>query len=111
MKEIAFLGEYEVVTGFKPFGVNVFPVTDGDQVREIFAKIITEGYKIIFISETILEFIEKEVEEYFIKPFPIITIVPGIQTPEKMAEEEEEKDKVIEIIEKTIGTHLLKENR
>ena len=107
MKQIAFIGEYEVVTGFKPFGVDTFASTDPEKVKEIFSVVISRGYKMIFISETVLEFIQEQVEEYFIKPFPVITIVPGLKIKEE-EKEPETKDKVINIIERTIGTNLLR---
>lgn len=104
MNPIAFLGDKESITGFKAFGVAIYIVDDNRNAKERFKEVLNNDHKLIFITEDLADYLDEEINKYFTKAYPIISIFPGLKKAEVSGEE-----KILRIIEQTVGTNLLKE--
>lgn len=104
MNPIAFIGDKESITGFKAFGVSIYPVEDTGKAKEVFGKVIQNEHKLIFITEDLAGYLEEEINQYFAKAYPIISIFPGLKKAETSGEEQ-----IMKIIEQTIGSNIFKE--
>ncbi len=80
--KIAAFGESDIMLIFKAAGIDVFPVTDGvDETTDIEKKlkeIVKEGYRIIFMTETIALKLDRLIREYTEKLEPSIVVIPGL---------------------------------
>lgn len=78
MLKIAVIGARETVLGFKALGLEVFPVTDGEQAESIFKKLTrAEDYAIIYIEEGLSKALSAEIDKFKDSPSPAIILIPG----------------------------------
>ena len=101
---IAFVGDKESISGFKAFGVEIYIVEDYARSHEVFEEVIKHEHKLIFITEDLADHLEEEINKYFSQAYPIISIFPGLKESESSGEE-----RILKIIEQTIGSNILKE--
>jgi len=76
--KIAAVGEKDIILIFKGIGADIFPVVNISEVSSLIKKLIKEGYKIIFITETIAEKVDSIIKQYLYSVFPSIVIIPGL---------------------------------
>lgn len=77
MYKIGVIGDKESVLGFRSVGLDVFPCDEADEARHTLKKIAKEDYAIIYITEKLYQFMEKEVDEYKDSRLPAIIPIPG----------------------------------
>lgn len=104
MSKICIIGEQEFVFCFKMFGVSIFPVVNEKEAEDALVKAVSDGFSIIYLTETYIEKIESKIET-ITKMHPVsIIIIPG---------QGELKDlgwrKLRKTVEKAIGADLLKD--
>ncbi|MCD6579498.1 V-type ATP synthase subunit F [bacterium] len=104
MSKIAIIGDKETIFPFNFFGFITKYVNEGNARAEFRSLIKQEEIKIIFVTENITPFIEKDFKESLNRAFPIITVIPTVS--EKTGEKRED---VVKLIERIIGPNLLKE--
>ncbi len=104
MNPIAFLGDKESITGFRAFGVAIYIVDDSEKAKPVFDEVIKNQHKLVFITEDLAEHLEEEINKYFTQAYPIISIFPGLKESSSSGEE-----KILRIIELTVGSNILKE--
>ena len=80
--KVAAFGEKDIITIFKAAGVDIFPVKgDKDKISEAedrLRELVSEGYGIIFMTETIASKLDNLVREYANEVMPSIVVIPGL---------------------------------
>ncbi len=74
---IAAVGKKDAILPYKAIGVDIFPVENRDEFKDIIGKLVAEKFAIILVTEDLAEDnsdIIKEYNEYII---PSIIPVPG----------------------------------
>lgn len=77
MYKVAVMGDKESILGFSAIGIDVFPVYEAEEAKEIIHKLEAENYGIIYVTEKLSLLIEKEIESYRAKNIPAIITIPG----------------------------------
>ena len=77
MYKIAVIGDRESVLAFKAVGLEVFPTDYADEAKKILKKAAKEDYAIIYITENLYQYMEKEVDEYTDSRLPAVIPIPG----------------------------------
>ncbi len=103
MSQIAIIGDKETIFPFQAIGFETL-IADAENVKEIFKKAVSEKKLIIFITEELVLFIEKEVNDTMKKPYPIVTLIPSV-----LDSEESSREDIVKLIEKVVGPNLMKE--
>lgn len=104
MSKIAIIGDKETIFPFNFFGFITKYVNEDNAKTEFKSLLNSDEIKIIFVTENITPFIEKDLKESLNKAFPIITIIPTVSE-----QAEEKREDVVKLIERIIGPNLLKE--
>jgi V/A-type H+-transporting ATPase subunit F len=80
--KVAAFGEKDIITIFKSAGVDIFPIKGGkDNISEAedrLRQLVSEGYGIIFMTETIASKLDNLVREYANDAVPSIVVIPGL---------------------------------
>jgi len=80
--KVAAFGEKDIISIFKAAGIDIFPVNgDIDKISETeerLRQIVSEGYGIIFMTETIAAKLDDLVREYANETSPSIVVIPGL---------------------------------
>ncbi len=77
MKNIACVGEREVIFPFKALGLEIRPVTSGEEARREVEQLVESGFVLIILQEDFLEFISDVLEKTQNLPYPAIIPIPG----------------------------------
>ena len=80
--KVAAIGEKDIITIFKSAGVDIFPLKgDKDKISEAedrLRQLVSEGYGIIFMTETIASELDNLIREYANEAVPSIVVIPGL---------------------------------
>jgi V/A-type H+-transporting ATPase subunit F len=79
--KIAAFGESDIMLIFKAIGADVFAVSDStsDDIAEArLRQLVSEGYGIIFMTETIAARLDTMIKYYSNQPVPSIVVIPGL---------------------------------
>ncbi|MDR2357284.1 MAG: V-type ATP synthase subunit F [Oscillospiraceae bacterium] len=79
MYKIAVMGGADTVLGFKALGLDIYPVSDGDEARASLRRITQpeEGYAVIYIEEGVAQTLAAEISVFNGKTTPAIILIPG----------------------------------
>lgn len=79
MLKIAVMGGRETVMGFKALGLEAFPVSGGEEARQIFKRLTKAeaDYAIIYIEEGLAKALSAEIDKFKDSPSPAIILIPG----------------------------------
>ncbi len=78
MYKVAVVGDYDSIYGFAALGLETFPVSDSKEAEEVFLKLASGSYAVIYITEAAAAGIETVIERYREKPIPSVILIPGI---------------------------------
>jgi V/A-type H+-transporting ATPase subunit F len=84
MVKIAVMGCRETVIGFKALGLDVFPVEEGAEAKQLLRRLAQDTvntYAIIYVEENLAEELDSEIEKYKDKASPAIILIPGKDGP------------------------------
>lgn len=79
--KIAAFGESDIMLIFKAIGADVFAVSDStsaDIAEARLRQLVSEGYGIIFMTETIAARLDTMIKYYSNQPVPSIVVIPGL---------------------------------
>ncbi len=79
MHKIAVLGDRESVCGFACLGIDTAVVSDEEQARSEFLRLVKENYGIIYITEFCAEFLREEISLYSDLVTPSVILIPGVR--------------------------------
>ncbi len=74
---IAAIGERDLILPFKAIGVQVFPVEEIEEARDVMGRLIKEGYGLILITEGLASRLEDLLKEVSTEPTPSIVPIPS----------------------------------
>ena len=78
MVKIAVLGDAESIKGFAAVGLDIYPCdTDTESTAE-FKKIVNAGYGVIFVTERLVPFLQKEIEKVNRQLSPSVVPITGV---------------------------------
>ena len=79
---IAAFGENDIMLIFKAAGIDVFPVAadieETSEAEKKLKQLVREGYRIIFMTETIALKLDRLIKEYAGEIMPSIVVIPGL---------------------------------
>jgi len=99
--KIAIIGEKDTILGFKPLGIEIYPVTDSKEAEERLKSLAqNRDYATIYITERLSSQIKKSITE--LSESSNIVVIPGRGESLGLARERLKK-----ISEKALGTDIL----
>lgn len=78
MYKVAVIGDYDSIYGFAVLGLDTFPVSELEEAEKTFAKLVSGGYGIIYITEALAEKLTRIIAKYKEQVTPSIILIPGI---------------------------------
>jgi V/A-type H+/Na+-transporting ATPase subunit F len=79
--KIAAFGESDIMLIFKSIGADVFAVSDSTSTsaaEERLKQLVSEGYGIIFMTETVAARLDAMIKYYSNQIIPSIVVIPGL---------------------------------
>ncbi len=100
--KIAIIGEKDTILGFKPLGIEIYPVTDSKGAEERLKSLAqNRDYATIYITESLSSQIKESITD--LSKFSNIVVIPAKGEALGLARERLKK-----ISEKALGTDILK---
>lgn len=78
MYKIAVLGDYDSIYGFASLGLDTFPVDEPAEAAKTLRNLSDGQYAVIYITESLANVLEKEVDKYQTALLPAIIPIPGV---------------------------------
>ena len=75
--QIAVLGDWESVMGFRALGLETYPVTSVDEARETVHRLARENCAVIYLTEQLAAGMEDVIRKYKDEIRPAIILIPG----------------------------------
>ena len=75
--QIAVVGDWESVMGFRALGLNTYPVTDAEEARETVRRLAKEECAVIYLTETLAKQLDDVLVRYKDALRPAIILIPG----------------------------------
>ncbi|OOM07282.1 V-type ATP synthase subunit F [Clostridium saccharobutylicum] len=101
-KKIGVVGDKDSVLPFKALGIDVFPVIQYDEAKNIVDNLANNDYAIIFVTEHIAQGIEETIERYDKKTIPAIILIPSNQGTLNIG-----MQRIKDNVEKAVGMNIL----
>lgn len=79
MYRAAVIGDYDSIYGFGALGLDTFSVEEAIEAAHLLKKLAGSSYPIIYITESLAEKINTEIEKYRELVTPAIILIPGVQ--------------------------------
>lgn len=102
MFKIGVMGDRESVMSFKALGLEVFPCENGESGRKILHKLAKDKYGIIYVTEDLIESMEKDIDKYNDSIIPAIIPIPSRQGASGMGMLNVKKS-----VERAVGADIL----
>ena len=79
MLKIAVIGGSETVMGFKALGLTACPAANVEEAKAALHSLTREGedYAIIYVEETLAQYMTAEIDKFKDSPTPAIILIPG----------------------------------
>ena len=78
MVKIAVLGDTESIKGFAAVGLDIYPCDNDTESTAEFKKIVNAGYGVIFVTERLVPFLQKEIEKVNRQLSPSVVPITGV---------------------------------
>ena len=78
MSDIAMIGDFDSISGFRGLGIKIFPVKSSSETKEVIKEIIKGEYKIVFITENFSDGVMEYIEEIHSGLWPLFVLIPSI---------------------------------
>lgn len=78
MVKIAVLGDTESIKGFAAVGLDIYPCDADAESAAEFKKIVNAGYGVIFVTERLVPFLQKEIEKVNRQLSPSVVPITGV---------------------------------
>ena len=107
MLKIAVMGGRETVMGFKALGLATYPVDSPESAKKALraaTKVQENGdeYAIIYVEETVAQYMMEDISRFQEKPSPAIILIPGRDGPIGLG-----LSALKEAVEKAVGSDIL----
>ncbi len=78
MYKIAVIGDYESIYGFASLGLDIYPVTIPEEAKKMLTRLVNDKVGIIYITESLAEYMIEEIEQVKTQIIPAIIVIPGV---------------------------------
>lgn len=78
MYKIAVLGDRDSIYGFAALGLEVFPVSNGDEGAHTLRRLSEQDYAVVYITEALASEIPGELERCRESLMPAVIPIPGV---------------------------------
>ncbi|MCI9274015.1 MAG: V-type ATP synthase subunit F [Clostridiales bacterium] len=78
MYRVAVIGDRDSIYGFAALGLDVFPVSELIEAGKTLRQLAEGNYAVIFITESLAQGLERELDHYRNLPLPAIIPIPGV---------------------------------
>jgi len=102
MYKIAAMGDRDSIYGFASIGLDIFPEDKMDDPTTTLRTLVDSGYAVIYITESLAERLQDELEQYKSKQLPVIVPIPGISGNKGMG-----MKAIGRAVEKAVGSDIL----
>jgi V/A-type H+-transporting ATPase subunit F len=75
--QIAVIGDWESVMGFRALGLNTYPVTSPEEARETIHRLAKENCAVIYLTEQLAAKLGDVISRYKDELKPAIILIPG----------------------------------
>ena len=75
--QIAAVGDWESVMGFRALGLDTYPVTSAEEAREKIRELARTDCAVIYLTETLAKDLEDVIARYKDEIQPAIILIPG----------------------------------
>lgn len=75
--QIAVIGDWQSVMGFKALGLDTYPVTSPDEARETIHRLAKEDCAVIYLTEQMASKLGDVIARYKYELKPAIILIPG----------------------------------
>ncbi len=99
---IAVVGDWESVMGFRALGLDTHPVSSGEQAREEIRRLAKEECAVIYLTETLAKELPDVLERYKDELRPAIILIPGREGSLGIG-----KENIQRAIERAVGADIL----
>ena len=100
--QIAAIGDWESVMGFRALGLNTYPVTDVAEAREKVRELAQGDCAVIYLTEQLAQGMEDVLARYKDELRPAIILIPGRQGSLGIG-----KNNIQTAIERAVGADIL----
>ncbi len=100
--KIAMIGGRTSTVGFKPLGIDTYPVREPERALEVWEGIDLSKYGIIFMTEPIYERLKQKVDEIRSEFLPAVIVIPAVVGSRGIASAE-----IRALVEKAVGTDMM----
>jgi V/A-type H+-transporting ATPase subunit F len=77
MYKIAVLGDKDSVYGFAAAGLDVFFAANDPRAARTLKELVEGGYAVIYVTESLHAYLEKDIEAYRERTLPAVIPIPG----------------------------------
>lgn len=100
--QIAAVGDWESVMGFRALGLDTYPVADAAQAREKIKELVKGNCAVIYLTEQLAKDMEDVISRYKDEIRPAIILIPGRQGSLGIG-----KNNIQRAIERAVGADIL----
>ena len=100
--QIAAVGDWESVMGFRALGLDTYPVADAAQAREKIKELAKWNCAVIYLTEQLAKDMEDVISRYKDEIRPAIILIPGRQGSLGIG-----KNNIQRAIERAVGADIL----
>ena len=101
MYKIAVVGDKESILGFSAIGMDIYPIYDENELKELIPKLIENEYAIIYITENIYIESKEFIEKVNKNKIPAIVTIPRTSKNEKIGQK-----RIKDMVTKAIGMEI-----
>lgn len=101
MYKIAFLGDEQLLSFYRPAGFALFSPQDEREVRSLLQRLQQENYTIVFVTEAVYRMAEKAIQSLNHDFLPAVSILPGYGEHGRLG-----LARMNRLIENAVGTNL-----
>lgn len=98
----AVIGDRDSILLFKAVGIEVYPVSDGEQANRILHRLARTGYAVVYVTETLYPACGETIREFQSEAYPAIIPIPDASGTKGIG-----MQAIKENVEKAVGLDIL----
>ena len=98
----AVIGDRDSILLFKAVGVEVYPVTEGEQANKTLHRLARHGYAVVYVTESYYPACSETIREFQGEPYPAIIPIPDASGTQGIG-----MRAIKENVEKAVGLDIL----
>jgi V/A-type H+-transporting ATPase subunit F len=98
----AVIGDRDSILLFKAVGIEVYPVTDGEQANKTLHRLARHGYAVVYVTEALYPACGETIREFQGEAYPAIIPIPDASGTQGIG-----MRSIKENVEKAVGLDIL----